>query len=248
MKKCFILICLFVSSIVSGNAQKAPKDDNLPKLVSVYQSTYYEDIFERLDTTLLTIGNTINSEKETLAVRVCSNDPLPIALAFAAGKPFYITANVGKYNPNIPDVFFLRQNRNCKIVNNERFVTEYWIVPKNAEFPEFIEIRKAESIAISELSSYTELETAFVIPGEKSGISNLKNKALQFMKQNRTALILFQTPTLKSTNKTIAKEILQIKRFLTENGIGSNRIFVKQSSDIASKESKYPLTAVISQK
>lgn len=122
-------------------------------------SPYYEDT-DSLYHSLENIQEDFRKDPQgTFAIRVCSNDPLPIAFADAAGVIYGINIVEKQLNflrntasLKIPEskIIFLRNTKGCKFYKNIP-LTEYWFIPSYTDLPEFVETRKAEDIVIDDL-------------------------------------------------------------------------------------------------
>lgn len=187
-----------------------------PKLVGAFKPMYYEDIYERLDSLLIKLGNEIDAEKNSLAIRICSNTPLPVAFKLAKGMPEYVIENLKRYNPSLelnkPKVIILRNNTNCKIKKNDYFLTEYWIIANNERKLKFVESENADNLLISEIEV------------DKNLLFNSKQKILNTLKSNKNSWLIIN---ISSKNKMIPKKIQKMQEFLYTNRIKTSRIFIK---------------------
>lgn len=78
-------------------------------------------------------------QKATVAVRVCSKDPLPFALVTANADPFVITeqlVNAYAYSPE--RLVYLRAD-DCLGKDPSTGITEIWALPEGASFPPHVE-------------------------------------------------------------------------------------------------------------
>lgn len=102
-------------------------------------------------------------QQDILAVRICANDPLSVALETAFFSPIDrveelasqgviafddVTGEPKSWQYYVPKnrAIFLRQNKNCRITKDKPADVEYWVVRPNNELPEFVEARKASEI------------------------------------------------------------------------------------------------------
>lgn len=184
-----------------------------PKLIGVFKPVYYEDIYDKLDNLLIKLGNEITPEKNYLAIRICSNDPLPVAFSLAKGMPQYVIENIKRYNPlfefNTPQITILKNNANCEIKKNEYYLTEYWAVNNNAQDLKFTESENFENIIVSEIKID----------------SKSKQQIIETLKSNKNSWIIVK---MSVKQKNIPREIQRLQRFLRGNKIQKDRIFVKK--------------------
>ena len=163
-------------------------------------------------------------QQDLLAVRICSADPLLVALETAFVSPINRVdelENQGIYERDpktgepknwqyyVPKnrAVFLRQNKTCRITKDKPADVEFWIVRPNNELPEFVEARK-----VSEISDFDIiLGDAYFKDGnhKKDTIENNYSKGekltpeiyktalmrvVNFMKEKRMALTVIKIP------------------------------------------------------
>ena len=262
MQRSFLTaVFLIIFSFICVKAQSA--DRSSASLVGTVVPED-EDVSETLSTISLLIEADFNFDKDVLAIRVCSNDPLPMAAAYAKGLPVYARSEP-YLSPSINErtsfkpiptskIFFLRQNKNCKIVKNQQFLTEYWIVPQTARFPDYVESNKAENITAYLLNSNADFDGKIISSSGRISLTPkyfkmIKSNLLEMLKQDKKSFVLLEMPISGISHKTITANTLATKRFLMRNGIGGNQIFIKNYPLYSeAREDKYPAITVVCQK
>lgn len=202
------------------------------------------------------------------AIRVCSIDPLPLALADAAGVSYGVEIvkrqldylnKLSSKNIAESNIVFLRNDKGCKFYKNTT-LTEYWFVPSKADFPSFVESRNIEDISKESIiygqqdfsaNAYAG-EYVFSVNGKflslKDGEVKLtpelyettKNKIVEALRKNKRAYLLIKVPIYGPIKKTIAQKALQLQVFLIKNGIGSYRVFIKNCVFCMSEDATVP--------
>lgn len=207
-----------------------------------------DDSRELSDNIALKTKSLFSAENDYIAVRACSNEPLPIIFAFSNVNLFFESLRYNSFDISKSRIYYLRQNKSCRF-QSYSILTEYWIVPKNAEFPEFVEIRNAEDITAETIFSGIVFDKDEETKASKDWVS-IKSNSLESMKKNKTALVLIETP-LRSRSRIYLKAV-EFRNFLAKNGIGKNRIFIKERFSLTSRESypkeKYPTITIVYQK
>lgn len=180
-----------------------------------------------------------------LAVRICSSDPLPVAFASSHQLRFFASVTIPRRLKSFRELRFLRENeadfyilRNPKGCNssNKKFHTEYWYVSSSADMPEFIEVRKADTILVENLtSSFERTERDILGEDNKAGLvadsavyEKVISSAIERLLKNKTAYLLVEGFTERRNTKTFQTKILQLKRELSRASIGDHRIFIKR--------------------
>jgi hypothetical protein len=80
--------------------------------------------------------------EDMAAIRVCSAEPMPVALIIAAANPFAVAEYLEYYGFTPERILFLRAE-NCPKVVKGIAVTEFWAIPKGAVPPLSVESVKA---------------------------------------------------------------------------------------------------------
>jgi hypothetical protein len=209
-----------------------------------------QDIAESLYSVGARSSQSIKSEGAVLAVRVCSDRALPLALMAAFGSPLNAIELLEKNHAiRSSHIYYLRKANNCK--PNEANSTEYWLVPKDAEFPEFTEWRRADH-----LISRTVVDDGYSFEGAISeklspdtyGI--ILERIAKSLKDDRTGFVLIRYSQNGAKRRSAAADrALEAENYLINQGISSYRIIVERRPSYTNKKSAnlaYP-TIIVSQ-
>lgn len=237
------LILFFICSSILQAQVKAKIKAEKPYLIT----TFYpmgEDFLEAISNYEFSFSTTFES-KGLLAIRICSKDPMPVALATASGRPFWVTSMLEKKGFSKARMIYLRQDKNCKLENDQEALTEFWSVPRDTELPEFAESRKAQDLSVYELAQSEELTPALY----KSAL----DKLIDVLRKDRRATAIVHIPYYpKSVSLEMNKRISFTLKYLSDNGIGGYRIYVRKFSlgarpDATFEDPIYPDISVISE-
>lgn len=183
----------------------------------------------------LILESTSNSSEEIFAVRVCSNDPMPVALAMGSGAPFLTTLRMEKLGIPKSRMFYLRQNKGCRVMSNQSALTEYWLIPKDAEFPSFVEARRASNLLGYQLTNAGDLEK-----GDRSEIGEVKqltqqsyrfilDEVIDLLNKNKSAILIIRMPYYKrSMGYELYNRVVETQKYLKVNGIANHRVYLKK--------------------
>ena len=185
----------------------------------------------------LELDYSVDREADTFAIRVCSNEPLRIALPLAAGDPFLATAKLEKLGIPKSRIYYLRQ-RNCAISANGYARTEYWLVPKGAEFPVHVEARSAANLLGYQFTNWGEVERS---DGDRyevdDKIENLTpksytavlDKVVALLKEHKNAVTVIEVRHYAhSSSAELRKRVAETQNYITRNGISPYRIYTKR--------------------
>jgi hypothetical protein len=201
--------------------------DPLPVALSMSAGNIFGDLAE------LEYGGGYEYEEKTGLPIIKDDDEKP---GYNQNYRFYVPRN---------RIIFLRQNKNCRLLKNSKADVDYWIVYPNNELPEFVEARKATELNefdVIDDNNYFSKEisrkTALADGGYKDAIKltpeiykTALTQIVSIMKERRTAISVIKTFYWGAVpSKTILARTAQAQKFLKDQGIGNNRIFVRKIS------------------
>lgn len=101
----------------------------------------------RISEDVLTLTLSIRSEgRARVAIRVCSREPIPLALATANADPFLIADRVLGYAYPPERVVFLRSEDCLPSGNQSEPVTEIWALPDGSSLPPHVEALNSNQV------------------------------------------------------------------------------------------------------
>lgn len=218
-----------------------------------------EDVLNEIYKLGLVVEASFDFKEDAIAVRVCSDDPLPVALSMARGLPFVTTVKLEKLGIPKSRIYYLRQSRGCRMWPNNYALTEYWLIPSNAEFPEFDEAARASSISGYQLTNADSLTKGEWFEGDTLGqvtpqsYKLVLDKVLKHLKQNKSAVAIIRVPYYRlSPTVDLKTRRRQTLDYLKVNGIASHRVYVRRiysgsRPPFRSDEPKYPDIFLVSE-
>ena len=212
------------------------------KLFKRYESASYNRIIE--DVLTLTIA-VKPEERSTVAVRVCSKEPLPWALVTAGADPFHIAELLtGGYGYSSAQVVFLR-SEDCLSKRSWGSATEIWTLPEGVSLPPHVEKLVYSQAERSEFGERTTDQGLGVREYQKV-IHNLIND----LQKNPTSRGLVIGYYLKRPSTVLQRRLTEIRRTLTRSGLPPDRYLVRtlpwngEGSD-SDPEPRYPTIFII---
>lgn len=254
VKKAFYLALIVSLYQDTGYAQRSSKAILMSEMQAIPENVDF-DISEYLyKLGMKTAANFDDYPNGLIAVRVCSPELLPIALVYGSTNPLSTTERfrelTNSFRVNLPpdaktEIYFLRSNKNCKL--SEQFTVQYWFVPEDADFPEFVEHKKMDDIYINdliyEILQLDDSELKFPFKADKMLLDaeddvevnpeifeTAKKKIAELLIQNKTAYLLIKMPDTLRQQRIINPRAAALKTFLNKQGIGNHRIFVRKCS------------------
>jgi hypothetical protein len=191
----------------------------------------YEDVLNGIDDAALEAKARIEESGGKLVIRVCSKESFPIALALAKGLPFVAKDEFENYGGNSDRLIYLRNADGCKIISNDYFVTEFWYAPEDVELPAFIEARRATALtAVHLIARGNTGDGQTLAPVTAESFVGVLEKAVNELKENRTAIMLIVTPSDKLVSGTAqVRRAKQARDYLVKNGIAEHRIQMRKA-------------------
>jgi hypothetical protein len=184
----------------------------------------------------LEVHGSFDPAADTFAIRVCSNEPLRIALPMAAGDPFLATIKLEKLGVPKSRIYYLRQNRNCAIPKNGYALTEYWWVPKGAEFPEHVETRSAANLLGYQFTNWGQVEKddRYEVDNDiewltPQSYAAILDKVVAQLKEHKNAITVLEVPYYThASSAELKKRLAETQSYIRRNGIASYRLHTKR--------------------
>src|ERR1044072_9496169 len=145
----FLIIALLLFSGVSlGQVAK-------PEAVQVRRYESGGSGFDEITEANYELTRRLDTSVDLAAVRVCSREPMPLALSIAAMNPFAVARalNLG-YNFALERILLLR-SQDCLGSKSAVAPTELWEIPKGAALPTFAESIKSSHAQLEILGTKT---------------------------------------------------------------------------------------------
>lgn len=145
---CFLLLLLCASLPSGFGAGRQGRAEETARLFARYEQGAG---YNRLSEEMLTLTLSVSSrERATVAIRVCSKEPTPFALATAGADPFRV-ANFLTHSYAYPPqrVVYLRAE-DC-LSPTDPAVTEVWAVPQGSPLPPHVEAFTSDQVRLTPL-------------------------------------------------------------------------------------------------
>lgn len=227
------ILLIFALSLGQQTPKTPTVDARKARILSAFDNQG-GDLLNLLYKIGLEVQGSFDPKQDTFAIRVCSNEPLRIALPLAAGAPFLTTIKLEKLGVPKSRIYYLRQNKSCALSVNGFALTEYWWVPQGAEFPEHVEARSADNLVGTQFThrggvekgDRTEVgETEWLTPKSYAAILE---QVVALLKEHKNAITVIEAPYRRSSSSELKKRLAETESYLKRNGISSYRIQTKR--------------------
>lgn len=185
---------------------------------------------------------------DTVAIRLCSKEPLPVALSTSSAAYDYIISILEKSYGYTPDrVLFLR-SEDCLGSDRSFAATEFWVIPKDVAPPSSMESVKFSQVQIKSLGMDGLIENARLY---KATLQKLPTK----LRANPEAVGVVVGYYYRQPSMTMKRNLDEARKALAQSGLPQDRYFVRaapwtgeQAVDPPDLEPKYPRVFIINTK
>lgn len=235
--KASMLLGLFLFSVANVRGQSVQ-----PILIHRYEKGYSSHSLE--DNAAYLADSAGNGGG--VAVRVCSQKRLPVALSIAAADPFTVSTILkADYGYTLERIVFLR-SADCLGSNPKIAATELWAVPKGAALPASV-----ESVKASQARSEPVGKQGLSAEGARDYRAAVQELTAQLnAKPHATGVVLgyyYNRPT-----PTMERRLREVRRLLERSGLPQERYCVRLAAwtgerlvDPPDPEPKYPSLFVV---
>jgi hypothetical protein len=237
-KAAVVLGFLYFTTLSLGQESKQPE----AKLV---RSPFAGgDIVHVIQEAALDLREYASGADDMVAIRVCSKEPLPVALSISAASPFIILEYLEHYGFSRERVLLMR-SESCLGENQTIAVTEFWAIPKGAAPPPSVESIKSSQARLEVVRTEDTIKSA---NGYRAALRQFIAKLRA--KPEATGLVVGSYN--ENPNPTLEKNLGVARRVLEQSGLSEDRYFVRltpptsvRSDEPAKSEPKYPNLFVV---
>lgn len=178
--------------------------------------------YNRITEDVLTLSLSVSAkERAHVAVRVCSKEPLPFALATAGADPFHVAELLtGGYGYAAEGVVFLRSEDCVSAKEQLRPATEIWTVPEGATLPSHVEALNSN-------------EAKLVSLGKKPvnrGVLDYRSATSELIKNlraNPTSKGVVFGYFLDRPSPVLRRRLRELRKILEQSGLPPDRYLVR---------------------
>jgi hypothetical protein len=201
----------------------------------------------RITEDVLTLSLSVKPEERTqVAIRVCSKESLPFALATAGADPFYIADLLTNgYAYPVERVMFLRSEDCLFAKDRSEPITEIWALRDAAQLPTHVEALKGDEV---KLVSLGKRQTNRGVCDYRSAVTEMIGK----LRLNPAAKGIVFGYFLERPSATLRRRLREVTSMLEQSGLSADRYLVRpmQWNDEVStyppdSEPQYPSISIV---
>lgn len=175
----------------------------------------------RITENVLTLMLSVNTKaRAKVAIRVCSREPMPFALATAGADPFLIADVVNGYAYPPDRVLFLRSEDCLSSENRSKPVTEIWAIPEGASLPPHVEALKSNQVRLVSLGKR---------PANR-GVRDYRSalqRLIRDLRANPTSAGVVFGYFLERPSPVLHRRLREVTRILKQSGLPRDRYLVR---------------------
>lgn len=209
-------VCLWILSFACSLV--FAQEPAAPKLFIRYEkgATLYR-LSEDLEARLLSIPL---QDRGRIAIRVCSKEPLIVALPLASASPFQLAkALKNKFDYSDDKVIFLRSVA-CSS-SAQSAITEVWTIPRNGALPVHDELELASHVKMEPLGNLT------VYPGMKD-YRRVVQKLIKQLKAKPGSVGVVMGYYFRHPSRALERNLNAVRQTLGKSGVSSDRYVVRE--------------------
>lgn len=177
--------------------------------------------YNRVTEDVLTLSISVTAkERARVAVRVCSKEPMPFALATAGADPFHIAELLtGGYGYTLERVIFLR-SADCLSKYPSRTATEIWTIPEGASLPPYVEALKSNQARLVSLGKR---------PANR-GVRDYRSavgEMIKTLRANPVSRGVVFGYFLERPSSVLQRRLREVRRILEQSGLPPDRYLVR---------------------
>jgi hypothetical protein len=206
--------------LLSSNLQPPTQEKISPRAELVHRFEYGAGDDSIMEATL-DLASRIKEHGSRVAVRLCSKDPLPLALFTNAISPTLVVAkNLGfVHNLTTQDILYLR-SEDCMSSNPLASAGELWVIPRGASLPSSVESVKYCQLLINNVAS------AASIKSSQDYRAKLKELASKLSDNPRLILIVIGN-YYENPRPILKQNLYQARKFFQQSGLPKSQYFVR---------------------
>lgn len=183
---------------------------------------------------------------DKVAVRLCSREPLPVALSTSAAAYGYVISILEGSYGYTPERILFSRSEDCLGSDRAVTATEFWVIPSGAAPPASVESIRSNQVRLESVGA-----EAIIVEGirnYRAATQELITKLRE--KPQAVGVVLgyyYQRP-----NPVMRRRLNEVRRLLEQSGLPQDRYFVRlarwtgeRSVDPPDPEPRYPSVFVV---
>lgn len=200
------------------------------------------DVMHVIQESALDLKEYASGPDDMVAVRVCSKEPLAVALSIATASPFIMLEYLEHYGFSRERVLFMR-SEDCLGDNPAIAVTEFWAIPKGAAPPPSVEAIRSSQTQLEVVRTEDTIKSA---RGYQAALQQLIAKLRAKPEAEGVVVGLYY----KNPSPALERNLRKAQRVLEQKGLPADRFYIRATPLLSEQadnepETKYPSLFVV---
>jgi hypothetical protein len=240
-----LTICL----LLSFSALLLGQEANQPKAIPSRRLVTRGEMYSPLQEIYLDLEGSASKPGDMIAMRICSREPLPLAMFLSVVSPVGIGERIARESINgrlffSPDQIMILRSADCPVTHPPYVPLEFWGVPKGAALPPSVESVKLCQIKVESIGSEENLKTNL-------SFNEALRKLESGLRANPEAVGIIRGYYNNRPSRIMRHNIREAQRILGQSGLSRNRYFIRlipsagYDSSYPEPEPKYPDISIV---
>jgi hypothetical protein len=234
MRTLYVMLVVMLCIVPLSLSQEALKPE--AKLVKRIEDGCGTDCTREL---AIDVGGIYAKLGDTIAIRVCSKKPFPVAISIAAAPPEpLIRVLEGSYQYPRERILLLR-SEDCLGTQDNVSATEYWAIPKGAGLPPYRELFTSAQLKINDLEAKSSI-------GDAISYKSSLNKLPKILKENPESVGVILGYYYRKPSYKLKNRLETVTKLLRRRGVTKNQYFAILTPwlgerEVSAPEPQYPV-------
>ena len=216
-----LTICLLLSSSSLLLGQEA----NQPKAIPSRRLVTRGEMYGPLQEIYLDLKGSAGNPGDMVAMRICSREPLPVAMFLSVVSPIGIGESIAKYGLNgwaffSRDRIVILRSSDCPVTRPPYVPLEFWGVPRGAAPPPSVESAKLCQVRVVGRDSVEPIKS---LQTYRASLSEILAK----VRENPGAVAIVRGEYNVRPSTSMKRALREAERFFGRSGLPRDRYFVR---------------------
>ena len=217
---CKVMALLIGLVILPHNLQQPIQDGALPRAELIHRFEHGAGDDAVMEATI-DLANRIKESGDKVAIRLCSKDPLPLAMFTNAISPTLMVAkNLGHVPHLTPDNILYLRAEDCMGPNPLIAAGELWVIPKGANLPSSVESLKYCQLQIKNVASESTIKNS-------RGYRTVLQKLSRNLRDNPKLAAIIIGNYFRTPRPDLRRNLLNAEKMFERDGTPPNQNFIR---------------------
>lgn len=218
-------IALTIYLLLSSFALSLGQEANQPKAVPSRRLVRRGEMYSPLQEIYLDLEGSTRNRGDMIAMRICSREPLPLAMFLSVVSPIGIGESIAKEGINgraffSRDRIMILRSPDCPVTYPPYVPLEFWGVPKGAALPPSVESAKLCQIRVEGVDSDQPVKS---LQAYRASLSEILAK----VRENPGTVAIVRGEYNVRPSVSMRRALREAEKFFGRSGLPRDRYFVR---------------------